>query len=146
MGFHRSIEARERELIDNKTTEGCYHVRSFLKTVFGFAEHEDNCSYGLGYKLTLQWNCDNHILGHSTGANDGANVVLAGRIPIDDMSLYVPHYTPNISNQKIMLGHFVYKVATHLSYIERSSYMKYVTTDNIWTCELGVGDGIDIPI
>ena len=32
------IEARERELTDNKTTKGNYHVRIYLKDVFGFAE------------------------------------------------------------------------------------------------------------
>ena len=43
-----------------------------------------------------------------------------------------------------MLGHVVSKAATKISYIKRSSQMK-VTTENNWTFELGVGDGIDIP-
>ena len=42
-----------------------------------------------------------------------------------------------------MLGHIVSKAPTDLSYIKRSSHMKYVTTENIRTFELGVGDGID---
>ena len=29
IGFHRSIEARERELTNNKTTKGNYHVRIY---------------------------------------------------------------------------------------------------------------------
>ena len=53
-GFHRSIEARERELVTNKTTKGMCQVRVCSKDVFGFAEHQDNFRYGLGYKLTLQ--------------------------------------------------------------------------------------------
>ena len=48
IGFHRSIEARETALTINKTTKGNYHVRIFSKDVFGFAEHQDNCTYGLG--------------------------------------------------------------------------------------------------
>ena len=48
IGFHRSIETRERELNINKTTRGNYHVRNHLKDVFGFAEHQANASYGLG--------------------------------------------------------------------------------------------------
>ena len=96
-------------------------------------------------KLTLQRNSDNHILSHSAGTK-AENVALTGIVTIDDISWYVPHYTPNISNQKLMLGHIVCKAPTELSYIKRSSYMNDVTTENTWTCELGVGDGINQPI
>ena len=100
----------------------------------------------MGYKLTLQRKKDNHVLSHRAGANNAKNLALAGRVIIEDTSLYVPHYTTNISNQKLLLGHIVSKVATELSYIERSSYMKNVTFEKKnWTFELGVEDGIDIP-
>ena len=113
-GFHRSKEARERKLTDIKTTKGIYQVRIFLKYVFGYAEHRDNCINGLGYRLSLQRNGDIHVLSHRAGANDAANLALAGRVIIEDLSWYVPHYTPNISNQKLMLGHIVSKAATEL--------------------------------
>ena len=61
VGFHRSIEAGERELTINKSARENYHVGIYLKDVFGFAEHQDNCTYGLGYKPTLQRNSDNHV-------------------------------------------------------------------------------------
>ena len=51
-----------------------------------------------------------------------------------------------IPNQKLMWEHIVSKAPTELTYIKRSSYTKDVTTENNWTFELGVGDGIDIPI
>ena len=54
IGFNRSIDARERELNNIKTTKRNYHVRIYLKDNFGFAERQDNCTYGLGYKLTLK--------------------------------------------------------------------------------------------
>ena len=56
IGFHRSNGVRERELTNNKQTEGNYHVRIYLSDIFGFCEHQDKCTYGLGYKLTLQRN------------------------------------------------------------------------------------------
>ena len=145
-GFHKSNGVRERELTNNKQTKGNYHVRIHLKIVFGSAEHHDNCTYGLGYKLTLQRKSDNHVLSDPAQANDAANLALARRVIIDDISLCVPHYTPSISNQKLMLGHIVSKTPTELTYSKRSSYMKDVTTENVWTFELGVGDGVDIPI
>ena len=144
--FRRSIEARERELTNIKRTKGNYYVRIYLKGVFGFSEHQDNCTYGLGYTLTLQRNSDNHVLSHPAQAIDADYLVLARRIYINDISLYIPHYTPNISNQKLMLGHIVSRSATELSYIKSASYMKDVTTENNWIFELGVGNGIDIPI
>ena len=42
VGFHRSNGFRERELTNNKTTEGNYLVRIYLKDVFGFPENQDN--------------------------------------------------------------------------------------------------------
>ena len=117
-----------------------------MKDVFGFAEHQDNFTYGLGYKLTLQRNSDYHVLSHPAQANDAANLALAGRVFIDDISWYVPQYTLSISNQKLMLGHIVSKAPTYLTYIKSSCHMKDVTAENNWTFELGVGDGVDIPI
>ena len=37
IGFHRSNEARGKGLNNDKTTEGNYHVRIYLKDNFGFA-------------------------------------------------------------------------------------------------------------
>ena len=34
ISFHRSNEAREIELTNNKTTKGIYHVRFYIKNVF----------------------------------------------------------------------------------------------------------------
>ena len=100
----------------------------------------------MGYILPLQRNSDNHVLSYPAGSNDAAKLVLAGRVIIDDISLFVPHFTPGISNQKLMLGHIVSRSATDLSYFEKSFYMKDVTTEIIWTFETSVGDGIDIPL
>ena len=79
LGFHRNIEAREKRLTKNRKTKGVYHVRNYSKDVFGFAEHQDNCTCGLGYKLPLQRISDNHVLSHWAGANDAAFFLSAGR-------------------------------------------------------------------
>ena len=65
--FSRSIEARERESNTNKETKVNYHFTFYLKVVFGFAEDQYKCTYGLGYKLTLQGNSDNPVLSHLPG-------------------------------------------------------------------------------
>ena len=46
----------------------------------------------------------------------------------------------------MMMEHIVSKAPTELSYTRRSSDMKDVITENNWTLELGVENGIDIPL
>ena len=40
IGFERSRDKRKRELTDNKNIKGIYHIRIYLKDVFGFAQHQ----------------------------------------------------------------------------------------------------------
>ena len=53
IGFDRSKDRRKRELTNNKTQNGKFHLRIYLKDVFGFAEHQEMGTFGLGYKITL---------------------------------------------------------------------------------------------
>ena len=53
IGFHRLIEAREKELNNMETTKRNYHITNDLKNVFGFVKHQEIASYGLRYKLTF---------------------------------------------------------------------------------------------
>ena len=71
---------------------------------------------------------------------------MAVRVIINDISLYIPHYTPSLSIQKLLLRHILSKIPTELSYIKRSSYKKDTTIENNWTFELGVGNGVDAPL
>ena len=83
--------------------------------------------------LVLQRNNVNHVLIHWAGAKNADNLALAGKVIIQDLSWYIPHYTPNISNQKLMLGHIVSKAPNEISFNKRSSFVKDVTTENNWT-------------
>ena len=53
IGFDRNRGRRKNELSNNKSNKGKYHIRIYLKDIFGFAEHQEKETYGLGYKLTL---------------------------------------------------------------------------------------------
>ena len=59
----------------------------FFKITFGFASHEEQATYGLGYKLTLQKNIDNHNIGHEIGSNDAVKE----RIVTSDIIWLVSH-------------------------------------------------------
>ena len=48
IGFDRSRDRRKRELNNNKTQKGKYHLRIYLKDVFGFAERQEVGTFGLG--------------------------------------------------------------------------------------------------
>ena len=41
IGFDRDRNSRQRELSNNKTQEGKYHVRIYLKDIFGYAEYQE---------------------------------------------------------------------------------------------------------
>ena len=100
----------------------------------------------MGCQLTLQKNSDDLVLSHPAGADNAGSITMAGRVIIEDISLYVPHYNPNKSNQKLMSGHILSKTPTELFYIKRSSHMKDVSTEYIPTFEHGVGYCVDLPI
>ena len=119
IGFDRDRTRRRNELTNNKNVKGKYHVRIYLKDVFGFAEHQEKATYGLGYKLTLTRNNDSGVL-------DKNNTVALGKVEISGIEWYVPHYTASMSQQTVLSNQIVNKIPTELQYIERSVFMKEV--------------------
>ena len=136
--FDRDRNRRQRELTNNKTQKGKYHVRIYLKDVFGFAEYQEKCTYGLGYKLSLTRNSDNSVLNKGNAINNA-------KIKINAIEWYVPHYTPSMQQQSILSKQIINKTPTQIQYPERSIFMKEVNTQNFWTFELGTQEGINIP-
>ena len=138
IGFDRDHNRRQRELTNNKTQKEKYHVRIYLKDVFGFAEYQEKGTYGLGYKLTLTRNTDNAVLNKDNAINNG-------RIKIDAIEWYVLHYTPSMQQQSILSKQILNKTPAEINYPERSVFMKEVNTQNFCTFELGTQEGIKIP-
>ena len=89
IGFDRNHDKRKRELSNNKNIKGKYHIRIYLKDIFGYAEHQEKGTYGVGYKLTLTRNTDNAVLNKD-------NIVVNGRVKINSLDWYVPHHSPNL--------------------------------------------------
>ena len=138
IGFDRDRGRRQRELTNNKTQKGKYHVRIYLKDVFGFAEYKEKATYGLGYKLSLTRNSDNAVLNKGNAINNA-------KIKINAIEWYVPHYTPSMQQQSILSKQTLNKTPAELHFPERSVFMKEVNTQNFWTFELGTQEGINIP-
>ena len=69
-GFDRDRGKGRDELTNDKNIRGVFHVRIMLKHVFGFAQHKENATYGLGYKLPLTRNKDAAILDKAAGFAD----------------------------------------------------------------------------
>ena len=138
IGFDRDRTRRRNELTNNKNIKGKNHVRNYLKDIFAYAEYQQKATYGLGYKLTLTRNNDNVVL------NKG-NAINIGKIKINAIEWYVPHYTPSIQQQSILSKQVLNKTPTQIQYPERAVFMKEVNTQNFWTFELGTQEGINIP-
>ena len=139
IGLDRDRTKRRNELTNNKNIKGKYHVRIYLKDVFGFAQHQEKTTYGLGYKLILTRNSDNAVL-------NKADATILGKVKINAMEWYVPHYTASMSQQAVISNQIVNRIPTELQYIERSVFMKEVNTQNLWNFELGTQEGINVRI
>ena len=139
IGFDRDRGRRKNELTNNKTIKGKYHIRIYLKDIFSFVELQEKATYGLGYKLTLTRNTNNAVLNED-------NAVAIGRVKINSLDWYVPHYSPNLEEYTNLMTQIKKHTPTLLHYPERSVFMKEVNTQNLWSFELGTQEGINVPI
>ena len=121
IGFDRNHGRKKSEISNNKSIKGKCHIRIYLKDVFGLAEHQEKGKYGLGYKLTLTRNTDNAVLNKT-------NATAVGKIKINSLDWYVPHYTPGLKEQDILMKQIIDKTPTELRYVERSVSMKELNT------------------
>ena len=137
--FDRIRERRKNELTNNKNIKGKYHIRIYLKDIFGYAEHQEKATYGLGYKLTLTGNTDNAVLNKD-------NAVVNGRVKINSLDWYVPHYSPNLEEYNKLMTQIKKKTPKLLHYPERSVFMKEVNTQTHWMFELDTQEGINVTI
>ena len=97
--------------------------------MFGFADQE-KITYGLGYSLTLKRNNNNDPIIRDNGVD-------AAKIDIKDISWCIPHYTPSMENQQLVMDQILDKDPTETFYTERTVFRKDVNTNNSWTIELG---------
>ena len=139
IGLDRERNSGQRELTTNKIQKGKFHVRNYLKDIFGFAECQEKGTFELGYKLTLKRKTDNSVLSK-------ANATIVGKIKIIAIESYMPHYTHSIPQQVMLSKHFLSKVPTELQYEKRSAFTKKVITQKLWIFELGTQEGINVPI
>ena len=93
----------------------------------------------MGYKLTLTRNSDNAVL-NKTNATTNA------KIKYNSLEWYVPHYTPSLNEYNKLMIQIRQKTPTNLHYPQRSVFMEEVNTQNFWTFELGIQEGINVPI
>ena len=84
IGFDRDRNRRKRELTKNKNMKGNYHMSIYLKDILGFAEHQEDATHGLVYKLTLTRISDNAV-------SNKTNATAIGKIKINRIEWYVPH-------------------------------------------------------
>ena len=137
IGFDRSRNRRDNLTLE-KIIKCIYHLTIMLKYVFGFAEHQEKATYGLGYKLTLTRNKDDGVIDKAAGIADA-------RIEIDHIHWYVPYYKP-IQQQSFLSKQTLSKTPTELRYVERSVFMKEVNNQNLWNFELGSQESMNVPI
>ena len=107
IGFDRSRDKRKRELLNIKTQKGKFHLRIYLKDVFGFAENQEVGNFGLSYRLTLTRNTDNAVLNKNDATNNA-------KIVINGIEWYVPHYVPSLEEYNKLQIQLKQKTPTNL--------------------------------
>ena len=90
-------------------------------------------------KLTLTRNSHNAVLNKT-------NATTIGKIEINSIEWYVPHYTASLKEQGILLNQITDKIPTELRFVEKSVFMKEVSTQNLWSFELGTQENVNVPI
>ena len=138
-GFDRDQNRRQRELTNNKNQKGYYHIGSYLKDIFGFAEHKEKATYGLGHDLTFTSNSDNSVL-------NNADATELRKIKIISFEWYMSLYIPSIPQEAILSKVVLRKVPTQLQFVKKRVFMKKVDTQNLSTFELGTQEGTNVPI
>ena len=108
-----------------------------LKDVFGFAEHQEKATLGLGYKITLARNKNEAVIDKAAGIADA-------KIKIDPIHWCVHHYTPSIQQQGKLSKQISSKTPTELRFVERSVFMKKVINQNLWNSEVGSQESMNI--
>ena len=97
--FERDRARRRDELARNKNIKGNIHIRTMLKDVFSFAEHQEEATYGWVYNLTLTKSKDEVVIDKDASFADA-------RIKVDQLHWYVPHYTLLFNNKVFHLNKF----------------------------------------
>ena len=69
IGFDRDRGRSQRKLTNNKSQKIKFHLKIMLRDIFGFAEHQDEGTYGMPYGLTLTRNVDNFNLNQDNAIN-----------------------------------------------------------------------------
>ena len=82
-------------------------------------------------------NTDNAVLNKDNATNNA-------KIKINGLEWYVPHYTPSLEEYNKLMNQITKKTPTQLHYPEKSVFMKKVNTQNFWTFELGIQEGINV--
>ena len=75
-----------------------------------------------------------------------ADATTIGKIKINAIEWYVPHYRPRLSQQTILSNQIVKKLPTELQYVEKSVFMEEVNTQNLWSFELGIQEVVNVPV
>ena len=110
-----------------------------LKDNFGFAEHQEKTTYGLGYRLTLTRNKDDAII-------DKAACLADARIKNGHIHWYIPQYTPSNQQKGVLSKQKSSKTSTEIRYIERSVFMKEVNIQNLLKFEWGKRESMNVPL
>ena len=72
------------------------------------------------------------------------NATTIGKIKINNIEWYVPHYRASVKEQGKLMEQNIDKIPTEFRYVERPVFMKEVITQNLWRFELGTQECVNV--
>ncbi|XP_065667678.1 uncharacterized protein LOC136087972 [Hydra vulgaris] len=103
---------RQGVIIQKPTTKGAFSFRIPLNHIFGFCNDYDKSVFGFIQTLTLTRGSDNNAIFR-------ANNVVAGKVVLDKVALYIPQLDPSFEQESKLLSMISSKVTIQSAYRER---------------------------
>ena len=91
-----------------------YQIRILSRDVFGFAEHQENGTYGIGCKSMLKRNDD--VLNRAAPTEEG-------KTTMTDISWFVRQYISNVIPEEILTEHNISRVPIEKAYIFKDLFL-----------------------
>ncbi|XP_065671923.1 uncharacterized protein LOC136089766 [Hydra vulgaris] len=103
---------RQGVIIQKPTTKGAFSFRIPLNHIFGFCDDYDKSVFGFIQTLTLTRGSDNNAIFR-------ANNVVAGKVVLDKVALYIPQLDPSFEQESKLFSMISSKVTIQSAYRER---------------------------
>ena len=132
------FRSRQDYIIKQSTDKGTFSFCIPLNHIFGFADDYNKVLYGFKHTLTLVRKDDNDAIIKASG-------VIAGKVNLTKLSLFMPHVTPSVAASNTLYKVIESKVDVPLSFRSRQCDTSVVAVSNTFSWRLSAKSSNERP-